>query len=357
MKKELIKCMLINNFEIGSEFSYDEHNHGEKIILPKLIEDYTYTFSGRTAIETVLKNEIGIKKALLPSYCCDSMIVPFRKHGIKVDFYSVNYVSGVQVDLCLEEDIDAIMWCNYFGYTMKMPDLSEFINRGGIIIEDITHSFYSDNKYNKQSDYLIAYIRKWEAILCGGYCAAVKKKMSYKPFTCPSENYLKLKRTAMILKSEYLSGKINIEKETFMHLFSEANEWLAENFSCKAIDEYSENYLFSVDYDMHRKQRRSNARILYEGLQNHLDIDFLFPIEDMDCPLFVPVIIRNGKRDAIRKKLIKNAIYCPVHWPHPNADCNSNLYEYELSLVCDHRYDEKDMQRIVDVLWKIEREE
>lgn len=84
MKKEVIKCMLINNFEIGSEFSYDEHNHGEKIILPKLIEDYTYTFSGRTAIETVLKNEIGIKKALLPSYCCDSMIVPFRKHGIKV---------------------------------------------------------------------------------------------------------------------------------------------------------------------------------------------------------------------------------------------------------------------------------
>ena len=70
----------------------------------------------------------------------------------------------------------------------------------------------------------------------------------------------------------------------------------------------------------------------------------------MDCPLFVPIVIAKEKRNAIRKKLIDNQIYCPVHWPHPNAECQSNLYEMELSLVCDQRYNGDDMKRIVEVL-------
>ena len=68
----------------------------------------------------------------------------------------------------------------------------------------------------------------------------------------------------------------------------------------------------------------------------------------MDCPIFVPILTTN--REAIRKKLIENEIYCPIHWPKPNDKCESNLYELELSLICDQRYNEADMQRIVDVI-------
>ena len=69
-----------------------------------------------------------------------------------------------------------------------MPDFTNFINRGGIIIEDITHSFYSIHKYNEQSKYLIASIRKWEPILCGGYCASTKSKLKYVPSRLPDED-------------------------------------------------------------------------------------------------------------------------------------------------------------------------
>ena len=53
--------------------------------------DNTFVFSGRTAIETVLR-DIGnqAQKALLPSYCCESMIEPFYKTGIEVAFYPVD---------------------------------------------------------------------------------------------------------------------------------------------------------------------------------------------------------------------------------------------------------------------------
>ena len=76
----------------------------------------------------------------------------------------------------------------------------------------------------------------------------------------------------------------------------------------------------------------------------------LFDMNDIDCPLFVPIIIKNGKRDYYRKKLIENKIYCPIHWPQPNEKCESNLYELELSLICDQRYTENDMKKIISIL-------
>ena len=116
------------------------------------------------------------------------------------------------------------------------------------------------------------------------------------------------------------------------------------------IDTKSYSIIKHVDQEKHISQRKKNASILYEGLKNNPDMTMIFDISDMECPLFVPVFVLNGKRDFFRKKLIENDIYCPVHWPKPLESCKSNLYEAELSLVCDQRYDEEDMRRIIDVL-------
>ena len=338
--------------EIGSEFSIEPINEGSIVQIPGITEG-TLVFSGRTAIETVLKNELKIHKALLPSYCCDSMIEPFRKAGIDIGFYNVNYDNGMEVSLDISKDTDCILWCNYFGFSNNMPDLSDFINRNGVIIEDITHSFYSTNMYHEQSEYLVASLRKWEPVLCGGYCLSRKKTLSFKPTKKPAESFIIQKEKAMILKKQYLEGKIDINKDAFLDLFSKANKWIEDNYSELTIDEYSKTYLLKTDYSIHRKKRIQNAGVLYSELYNHPYIDFLFPIENMDCPLFVPIVIKDSKRDIIRKKLIKNRIYCPVHWPHPNDICCSNLYDIELSLVCDHRYSETDMKTVTDILKNI----
>ena len=70
----------------------------------------------------------------------------------------------------------------------------------------------------------------------------------------------------------------------------------------------------------------------------------------MDCPLFVPVLLEN--RDKVRKHLTENKIYCPVHWPKPEG-ADSNIYDMELSLICDQRYGVNDMERIVSVLSEV----
>lgn len=62
----------------------------------------------------------------------------------------------------------------------------------------------------------------------------------------------------------------------------------------------------------------------------------LFPeISDNDCPLFVPIIIEC--RDELM--LIGKGVYCPVHWPiskhHILTNRTREIYEKELSIVCD----------------------
>lgn len=338
----------IGMIEIGSEFHNMKIKRGKGVHFPNNTTDQALLFCGRTAIETVLKNETSIKRAVLPSYCCDSMIQPFNNAGIEVSFYDVCYDNGIFIDLKIEEGIDCIVWCNYFGFKIEMPDLSDFKNNGGIVIEDITHSFFSQEQFNSQSDYLVASLRKWEPILCGGYCASLKGKIEYRPVIYPPESFLKQKRTAMEEKGKYLSGDKSINKNTFLDTFSENNSWLSRNYSSLCIDKQSNTILMTVDQQYERDIRRKNANVLYNGLKSDR-VKFLFKQEDMDCPLFVPIIMENSRRKRIVSKLIKNRIYCPIHWPKPDV-CTSNLYDMELSLVCDQRYNEKDMERILSVI-------
>lgn len=317
--------------EIGSEFHRVAPDSGHGLIFPR---QGSMVFSGRTAIEAVLQHLPDAHTALLPSYCCDSMIVPFKAAGINVKFYMVEWDNKLKIEV--EESADIILWCNYFGFKNRMPEFD------GVIIEDITHSFLSESSCHSRSDYLVASLRKWEPVNCGGYCSV---KVNGKE---PSEEFIEEKAKAMELKSQYLEEPQIKKKERFLQMFGNSNRWLAEHYTGLRIDSYSRKYLESVNIEEQRKIRRQNATVLYEGLKGK--VQFMFPIEDMDCPLFVPILLPN--RDKVRTHLTKNGIYCPIHWPEPEG-CESNIYSQELSLICDQRYGIYDMERIVSVLQEV----
>lgn len=337
--------------EIGSEFHYCNSMIGQG--MPEFnIVDEAYVFSGRTAIETIIKNVPNARKALLPSYCCESMIIPFQKADIEIIFYDVYFDEGFEIQIRDYQDVDIILWCNYFGFHINRPDFSMFIKNGGVVIEDITHSFFSEKPYDTHSNYLVASIRKWAPVLCGGYCASLQKDLYEIPVLEPALEFIVLKKEAMLEKKAYLETEKEDVTKDFLNKFAESNKWLAENYSRLAMDRESKNIFFNHDWELHRKIRRNNAKILYDGLKDCTDVQFLFEEEKMDCPLFVPIIIKNNQRDIVRQKLIENKIYCPIHWPKPDDRCKSNLYDLELSLICDYRYRESDMRRIVSVISK-----
>ena len=101
-----------------------------------------------------------------------------------------------------------------------------------------------------------------------------------------------------------------------------------------------------------RHKRRENAQYLHDNLK---DVKFICELTENAVPLFVPIFFETPKqRTAVRKKLIKAQIYCPIHWPKPTlipADFEANkIYDTELSLICDQRYDLTDMERMVTLI-------
>lgn len=317
--------------EIGSEFHRVAPDSGHGLIYPR---PGTLVFSGRTAIEAVLKQLSDAHTALLPSYCCDSMIVPFRTAGINVKFYQVEWDGRLKI--AIDGSADILLCCNYFGFKNDMPEFD------GVIIEDITHSFLSTVSAHPRSDYLVASLRKWEPVNCGGYCSVEVNGKT------PPDEFITLKTATMNLKTEYLEDRDEEKKEKYLQMFGESNHWLAEYYSGLLIDPFSRDYLESVDVVKQRERRRNNAKVLYDGLSGK--VQFMFSERDMDCPLFVPILLPN--RNEVRAHLTKNEIYCPIHWPRPEG-CESNIYDMELSLICDQRYGIEDMKRIVSVLKEV----
>ncbi len=339
--------------EIGSEFEWCEDclsNTYNSFSLPYSTNGI-FTFSGRTSIEQILKVIKKKERALLPSYCCDSMIEPFRKAGVKVYFYDVFYDSdSLKININKEQisNIDILLLMNYFGFVLDVQKgiIQKFKNNNGIVIEDITHSLLSEHQYHDFSDYVVASLRKWGSLLDGGYCSSKKSKLK----ECkekPNKVFLQKKKEAMIEKYDYLYGK-NINKSSFLELFNFSNQFFSSDYSNTSISKISYDVFMKLPIEEMRAKRVNNAKVLYEELSNLKEIQFLFPIERMDCPLFIPILLAEKYRTALRNHLIKDAIYCPVHWPKPREILNSSLYEEELSLVCDQRYDELDMTRIAN---------
>src|SRR5699024_483195 len=126
------------------------------------------------------------------------------------------------------------------------------------------------------------------------------------------------KKEAMLLKEQYLIAPNKSNKKSYLTLFDESNKWLSKNYSNLMIDSHSKKLLLKKDkYTNIKTSRISNAEYLHKGLVHNVNIKTMFKMSQIDCPLFVPIIVTNGKRDYLRKKLIDNKIYCPVHWPQP----------------------------------------
>lgn len=156
----------------------------------------------------------------------------------------------------------------------------------------------------------------------------------------------------MLEKWRYLQGSPGIEKRTFLEAFSEFSDCLSKDYRNYAMDSLSYSLYKQTDLKAIKVQRRRNADYLHTHLHRN---QFLGRITESSVPLFVPVFFDTKvERDSVRKKLIEKNIYCPIHWPKPPQISKSfavnEIYERELSLVCDQRYSHNDMQMIVDII-------
>ena len=324
--------------EIGSEFwSVPLANEENRCFAPHT----EWFLSGRSALDAIIaeiKKSRDVRRAWLPSWCCDSMILPFLKHGLEVKFYPVLFKDGQLVqDVAQARENEILFLMDYFGYTS-----SEYEGRrSGTVIRDVTHSVFSHTYAD--ADYYFGSLRKWCGFKTGGFAVGLQKNE-----LSSDGAYVSLRERAMREKHDYMCGRS--ESKDFLRIFAQAEEHLE---TCGSAGADSEDVSLALHLDIaHMKaRRRKNAARL---LQTFRDIAVFKDVKENDCPLFVPVMIAAEKRDAFRRYLIERQIYLPVHWPissvHGLDECTKEIYEGEISLVCDQRYDEKDMDRIVETV-------
>lgn len=325
--------------EIGSEFWDVPLVARENTLFPETTQWFLSGRSALTAIIRDIKRKKEVQTVAMPSWCCESMVIPFLEEGIDVLFYPVYWKDGLVQEFI--EDVDAILLMDHFGYTSDLSPAHP------CIIRDVTHSIFSHH-YN-DAQYYFGSLRKWCGVKTGGYAWGLGRGNAGK-----DERFISLRTSAMQEKAKYMSGEI--KSKDYLRVYEEAEEYLDEMrgvYWAFPADVYAARHLNDV---LIRERRRKNAKVLMSALSRNL----IFPsFSTEDCPMFVPVLVPDGKRDKLRRYLIQHEVYCPIHWPvseyHKLDGRELFLFENELSLVCDQRYTEEDMYRMIDLIerfWK-----
>ncbi|MEG2717734.1 MAG: hypothetical protein RR961_10430 [Eubacterium sp.] len=353
--------------EIGSEFINESNKEKSGLSFKKCLKygvgNKEFYLSGRTALDAIIKDIKKTKKvncAYLPEYCCDSMLSPFIENNIKVRFYGVNIIKGnLSFDSFKNDTNDIVYLMDYFGYASGQ--LAAIIKKNkGIIIQDCTHSFFQSDPYSEKAHYYYASLRKWTSIPAAALAVNQKDVFQIKPQK-KNENYIFLRKEATRIKTEYITDQKKMKKDQFLTAFKKAEEMLDQDYMDYKADMESIQMIEHLDIENIRKKRIANASFLLEGLKK---IEFVRPlffrVKKGDCPLFVPILVDEEYRDKLQKYLVKKEIYVPIHWflteLHQKIGVlNHKLYDCELSLICDQRYNKKDMKRILYELLSFEK--
>lgn len=340
--------------EMGSEFW--EAPIGD--VRNDIFKDNTvFVLSGRTALDLVARDIIQERKCrsiCLPSYCCESMVEPFLRLGLKVKYYDVIPSNdGLHRVIPENHDYNIILLLDYFGFTQTetVEIARQEHDRGTVVIVDQVQSFYSVSDASKYADYMVMSWRKWFFS-----CAAAARKTFGEWKILPphkvNSKYIDLRKEAARRKENYLNRDIG-EKKLYLEKYEEAESLLETDYADYVADLDSINELQHLHTAGIKKRRQENASAIFKVLSSIDDkrIRPLFPQTNKDdVPLFVPVLIDPLIRTDLRRYLIQNQVYCPIHWPAIKTDGGKELYASELSLLCDQRYTQMDIEREMNLI-------
>ncbi|MBS7179608.1 hypothetical protein ACK4CS_13675 [Enterococcus gallinarum] len=322
----------------------------------KKSDNVEYTLSGRAAYQLVLEDYFRMhghypKRVFFPDYCCLTMLQPFIEKDINIFFYKVNYDSKQKLhvgklDTSIINSGDMFVFMSYFGFSLGNEDyiesmLCSLIERNVILIEDITHSYFRTKHGDILADYQIASLRKWCAVASGGEARKNNGRFLVIPYK--DSNEIVSKQWQYMLeksKNNYLTNQRELYEMNALFNRSLSNfDWRYK------IDNRSLNFWNQVDFDNLIKIRRENAKVI---VTNFKDSRFepMFDYKNMDVPLFLPYKF-HGDLSKLKNKLSRKGVYLPTHWPI-HLSGTSNIWENEISLVCDQRYSVADMKFMID---------
>lgn len=342
--------------EIGSDF-FEELNTTQNILSDSA--SAFYLDSGRSAIRLVLRSiKASQKRAVLPAYTCETVILPFIELGYSVDYYNVNRDLIVNYDefrqLIEQLKPSVVLVHAYFGFD-TIQNIREYLeqlsNSGIVVIEDLTHSLFLSNR-RTCSNFCVGSLRKWTGVSDGGFLAVCTGECPIESPDIENTKYIKSRCAAQELKREYAKSLDISIKDKYRSLFAASEAYLDEQTEIYTMSSTTRNLILGIDYEQLKKLRRANYCYLLNAFSSIKQVSIPEALKNQtDAPLYFVMYV-DGCRTALQKHMAEQNIYLPVIWPMPPqviGKCSSSvefIYSHILAVPCDQRYEISDMERI-----------
>lgn len=337
---------------IGGEFEIFPELKTEGLYHGKISEtcDRKYYASGRTCLYVILENIAGYSGkdggVLVPDYICASVTRTIIDAGYGFRFYRIGRNLYPDMESLYDglQKQKIVLLVNYFGMIDLEDTISSIrkISEDVIIIVDDVQNYYGMGKV-EGADYAFTSYRKWFPVPDGAEVAVRDGRHYAEMLEYTGENrYARYKFVGNMLKT----FRKEIDDSVCLKLLEEGEKILDKEYLCEYSD-YSFERMRKIDKERYAERRKRNAEILHKGLEQ---LGITHSYQKGTVPFFVPIIL--GDRGRIRERLFEQHIFCPIHWPYESEELQGNnvLYDKELSLICDQRYDENDMRVILEIL-------
>lgn len=366
--------------DIGGDFSFADIGSavGEasfQSALDKLSQEHPVSMltSGRTAYLNAWLNlkEGGrpLRRVLLPSYLCYSMLSPFQRLRVRSEHYRV--LSDLSVDIDdLSQKVRAdmegtlVVVANYFGFPERedlLCALSEIRRQGGLVLYDATHSTLCERPWPRMTpaygpNVCIMSLRKSLPVVDGAVLVWLD---GTEPAFCDGkpqlDGFCSARALAMMLKSAHVADGFG-SREDYLLLFDQAEAALDNSFSpTSAMSPVSRSILKRMDIEKISRARRRNYSRLMTELERCEEVRAVFPgLPESAVPLGFPVVVED--RDLLWKRLKSCGVHADIHWMLPPEVCDKEYPESAwlagriLTLPCDQRYSEEEMARMAQAV-------
>ena len=349
----------VESRRIGGEFELNcadlEFDTTASPVLPSFgAPQETWLDTGRSALAVIarhLAHTAEESTVWLPAYCCESIVAPFLRKSLRVRFYSV----GERLDRidAAPSSGDTLLFIHYFGCRNRtaLRRVEEFRAGEVRVIEDCVQAALTTG-IGTYGDHALTSLRKLlpqpdGAMLASRETIAVDADTADEAFVS-ARVVGKLRRGA------------DARPEGFLPLFERSEARLADDLP-RTMSWISHQLLRCSDLPMVAARRAANFATLRQGLVDIAPrigiVPFLPRLDVGEVPIGFPIVVRGGRRDALRRYLAGRAIFCPIHWDLAHLTGAAFTEERTLSasmltLPIDQRYDEQDMATILGSLSK-----
>ncbi len=300
------------------------------------------------------------RTVLIPAYTCQTVITPFEEAGWACIFFNV--FKSLRIDVnhlnnLVERHHPSLLVVHpYFGMDLDENETKALLsikNFGVKVVVDLTQCIFSNQKL-PFADYIVGSYRKWFAIPDGGFMITQNNCNINQPIE-ENEPFVERQTDAMYLRGQYFRNEDQRTKQISIRLSKSADHVAEKNISPHRMSVLSCQLLEKEDKLNNQQRRINNFNYLHDSIKKNNKYAFVCTNIDQitTAPLYFTIYVEN-RRD-LQLQLAKESIYAPVIWPVEDekvliSENVRYIYDHLLAIPIDQRYDERDMERVVDVI-------